>query len=314
MALGNVRHVNQPRTGTEPSAPFPALSPQSGRPVLITGASGRIGSGVVAALLAAGAPVRAAYRDPARTAAMRESGHNAVTVDYTRPATLPAAMAGVGTLFLVTATTATQTRDELALVEEAYRAGVERVVKVSLWRADERLTPLADLHRPVEEAIERSGLRWTFLRPNFFMQNFAQMAASIAEHGVIARPGGSAPISYVDARDVAGVAAHVLTTGGHDGRIYALTGPRALTYDEVADVFSDVLRKPVRYHAQTATEARDGLLAAGVPAFMAEALVRVSTVYGDGGADSVLSTVTDLTGDAPRSFEQFVRDHRRLFG
>ncbi|WP_167669900.1 SDR family oxidoreductase [Nocardia mikamii] len=306
--------MNRPRTGTKPSAPSTVLSPPSARPVLVTGASGRIGSGVVAALLSAGAPVRAAYRDPARTAAMTESGHDAVTVDYRRPATLPAAMAGVGTLFLVTATTATQTQDELTLVDAACEAGVERVVKVSLWRADERLTPLADLHRPVEQAIERSGLRWTFLRPNFFMQNFAQMAASIAEHGVIARPGGSAPISYVDARDVAGVAAHVLTTGGHDGRVYSLTGPRALTYEQVADVFSDVLRNPVRYRAQTATQAREGLLAAGVPAFMAAALVRVSVVYGEGGADSVLSTVTDLTGDAPRTFEQFVRGHRRLFG
>lgn len=290
------------------------LFPHSGRPVLVTGASGHIGSSLVSELRSRDYLVRAAYRDRRRVADAVRSGADAVTLDHSRPETLPTALVGVDSVFLLTATSATQTRDELAVIDAAEAAGVRRIVKLSLWRADERLTPFAELHSPVEERLKRSTMQWTLLRPNFFMQNFAQlMAASIGASGLIAQPGGGAPISYIDTRDVARVAAHVLTTPGHHSRTYALTGPEALGYDQVAERFSIALRKPVRYVQLTADQARHDLLVAGVPEFIANGLVEVGVTYGAGGAEQVLPTVVELTGRRPIDLDQFISDRIDAF-
>ena len=282
--------------------------------ILVTAAGGTVGSAVVAELRAAGQPVRAGYHsaDKARAAAI--SGQDAVALDLTDPGTLPPALAGVETVFLVSATGQDQTAHELAVVDAALRAGVRRVVKLSVWRADEQLTPIARLHRPAEEALERSRLAWTFLRPNFYMQNFSrQMAASIRDRGVFAQPESNAPISFVDARDVARVAAAVLASDDHDGRAYDVTGPQALTYDEAAVTLSQILRTPVRFAGLSDTEARTGMLQRGLSPFYADALIEVSRAYRDGGADRVATTVSDLTGRTPVSFAEFAADHRAVF-
>lgn len=186
---------------------------------------------------------------------------------------------------------------------------------MSVWRADELLTPIARAHRPVEEALQASGLEWTFLRPNFYMQNFArQMAAGINTEGVIAQPSSRAAISFVDGRDVAGVAASVLASDGHSGRTYSITGPQALDWDEVADVFSVVLGKPVRFVGLSDEEARARMVQRGLTEAYADALIEVSRAYREGGAEMVLPTVRELTGRDAIGLQQFVADHRDAFG
>lgn len=207
-----------------------------------------------------------------------------------------------------------QTEHELAVVAAARAAGVGRVVKLSVWRAPDRLTPIAQLHRPVEEALEAAPVTWTFLRPNFYMQNFSRQMAAGIRAGVIAQPVSRAPISFVDARDVAGVAATVLTSGGHDGRPYDLTGPRALTFEQVAETFSGALGHSVRFDPRSDEQARAGMLDRGLPPFYADALIDVSRAYRDGGAQRVTAAVEELTGRPPRSLEQFIADHRAAFG
>lgn len=133
-----------------------------------------------------------------------------------------------------------QTTHELNMVEAARAVGV-RVVKLSVWRADEGLSPIARLHRPVEQSLVTSGLPWTILRPNFYLQNFLRQP-SIREVGEFSLPLITAPISFIDIGDIARVAARVLTTDGHDGCVYDLTGPEALTYAEAAEGFSDNCR------------------------------------------------------------------------
>ncbi|MFB9193400.1 SDR family oxidoreductase [Actinomadura verrucosospora] len=282
--------------------------------ILVTGAGGAVGSALLEILRTAGQPVRAAYhaqRDVDQAAA---AGLDAVRIDLGRPATLPPALRDADAVFLVGAMGPDQTRHELNLVEAATAAGVSRVVKLSVWRADEELTPIARLHRPAEAALQESGLRWTFLRPNFYMQNFSrQFAASIRSAGRFAQPRADAPISFVDVRDIARVAAHVLTTDGHDGRVHAITGPEALTYDDAAGVLSQVLDTPVRFVGLSDADARAAMLERGLPAFHADALIEVSRAYRDGGAETVTTTVRDLTGREPTTFEQFVRDHRSAF-
>lgn len=274
--------------------------------ILVTGASGNVGTALLAELRAEGVPVRAAYRDP------RKVTEDAVLLDFAVPDTLGPALDGVDTVFLLAATGPDQPVHELNLLEAARKAGA-RVVKLSVWRADEELSPIARLHRPAERALTSSGLRWTILRPNFYLQNFLRQT-SIREAGVFSQPLVNAPISFIDTGDVARAAARVLTSDGHDGRIYDLTGPRALTYVEAAEVFSDVLGKPVRYVHFPDDEARAAMIGRGLPEFQADALIEVARAYRDGGAETVTSAVQDLTGEPAVEFADFVRRHRDFFG
>ncbi|MFJ9821543.1 SDR family oxidoreductase [Streptomyces sp. NPDC101151] len=279
--------------------------------ILVTGASGNVGTALLARLYADGVAAKAAYRDPRTTAQVIKSGGLAVTLDLARPDTLGPALDGIEAVFLLGATSPAQTTHELNMVEAARAVGV-RVVKLSVWRADEGLSPIARLHRPVEQSLVTSGLPWTILRPNFYLQNFLRQP-SIREAGEFSVPLINAPISFIDIDDVAGVAARVLTDEGHDGSIYDLTGPKALTYAEAAEVFSEILGKPVRYVGLPDDEARAAMLSRNMPEFYVDALIRVARAYCDGGAETVTSTVSDLIGRAPLGFADFVRQNRNSF-
>lgn len=139
------------------------------------------------------------------------------------------------------------------------------------------------------------------------------MARSIRETGSFSQPDSSAPISFVDARDVGRVAAHVLVEAGHDGRVYDVTGPEALTYDQAAEVFSRVLGSPVRFRGLSDEQAREEMLRSGLPAGYADSLIEVSRAYRHGGAERVTPVVRELTGQEPVSLEGFVRNHVSVF-
>lgn len=283
--------------------------------ILVTGAGGAVGSALLEELRAAGhRRVRAAFHSRTRAQQAVQAGHDATAVDFGDPATLASAVEGIESLFLLGATGPEQAQHELAVVRAAESAGVRKVVKLSVWRAPEELTPIARLHRSVEEALEASSLDWTLLRPNFYMQNFSrQMSEPIRRQGIIAQPATGGAISFIDVRDVARVAARVLTSPGHDGRAYALTGPEALTYPQAAEVFSRVLRRPIRFIPLTDEQARRGMLDRGLPAFHADALLEVAAAYRGGGAEAILPTVAELTGRDPGTLEQFVTDHVTAF-
>jgi len=281
--------------------------------ILVTGAGGAVGTALLQELKAGRHRARGGYRSAAR-AAESGAGDDAVVFDLDRPESLAPALEGVEAVFLLGAMGPAQTRQELAAVAAATEAGVGHVVKLSVWRADERLTPIAELHRPVEEALESSGLAWTFLRPNYYMQNFTrQMAAGIASAGVIAQPASRSPTSFVDARDVARVAAAVLTDRGHDGEVHELTGPEALSFEQVAQTFSVILGRPVRFAELADEDARARMLDRGMSDFHADALIEVSRTYRDGGAEILTSSVLELTGRPPTSLSQFIGEHREAF-
>ena len=279
--------------------------------ILVTGAGGGVGGELLAQLREAGHAARGGYHSEQRAL---QAGDDAVVIDLDRPASLAAQLDGIDSLFLIAAMGPRQTQQELAAVAAGGQAGVRHVVKLSVWRADELLTPIARIHRPVEEALEASAIGWTFLRPNFYMQNFArQMATSIATAGEIAQPASWAPISFVDTRDVARVAAAVLTNDGHDGRVYSPTGPQALTFERAAQTFSAVLDQPCSFVELADAEAHARMLARGLPQFHADALIEVSRAYRDGGAETVTDDVEQLTGRRATSLSTFVRDYRHLF-
>lgn len=216
--------------------------------ILITGASGTIGTALVNAFEGNNYPIRLAFHTPEKAARARALGYDAVTCDYSQMATLQPALAGVERLFLLSNGIQGQAEGEINVVDAARAAGVRRIVKLSVWGAEAEAFAMAAMHRTVERAIEDSGLEWTFLRPNNFMQAFIVYdAPTIRAEGVFYAPAGDARVSHVDARDIARVAVQALTAPGHAGKAYTLSGPRALSYPDVAAAFSEALGKPVRY-------------------------------------------------------------------
>lgn len=267
------------------------------RPVLVTGASGTTGSRVVAGLLEAGRPVRAAARDAASIGV--RDGVDAVRLDLTDPSTWPAAFTGVQQLYLVRPPQLARPRTQVLPALEAARAhGVQHVVLLSLQGAERlRVVP----HATIEAWLRSSGLAWTFVRAAFFMQNLTgTLAADIRERGEIVVPAGDGRTAFVDAADVAAVATQALLHPvRHSGQAWTPTGPAALTYDEVAATLTQVLGREVRY-------TRPGLLryarharSLGLPPGMVAVTSAIYTAARLGTAASLTDDVRQVTGRPP---------------
>ena len=185
--------------------------------ICVTGASGTLGSEVIRQLEARAVPFRAACFSRRSAEIARARRIEAVAIDYNYPETLLDAFRGCDTLFLLGPNALNQTELELNAVDAASAAGVRHIVKQSVLGAGEEAYSLANVHRPVEKAIERSGMAWTFLRSNSFMQNaVTYMAPTIRAESAFYSACGQARISHVDVRDVAAVAVAALTAAGHE--------------------------------------------------------------------------------------------------
>jgi len=277
--------------------------------ICVTGANGTLSSEVIRQLEAAGSPFRAAYFSKERADAARAKGIEAAVIDYNRPETLRSAFQGCETLFLLGPNAVNQTDLELNAVEAARLSGVGRIVKQSIMRAAERAYSLTKIHRQAEQAIEGSGLGWTFLRPNSFMQNtITFMGHTIRTEGRFYSASARARISHVDVRDIAAVAVQALTAPGHEGRMYTLTGPEALTYDEMADELSNTLQRPIRHVDLSPSELRAAMLADGLPEEIADRMLDLERLFREDQASEVTRDVTQLTGREPRRFREFARE------
>lgn len=277
--------------------------------ICVTGAGGTVGSELVRQLQSAQAPFRAAYFSSAKAEAARASGIDAVVIDYGRPDTLRAALQGIDRLFLLGPNTPDQTELERNAVEAAQAIGVRQIVKQSVMGADEDRFALADVHRPVELAIESSGLAWTFLRPNSFMQNVVTyMGETIRAEGVFYSASGDARISHVDVRDIAAVAVKALTAPGHEGKTYILNGPEALTYDALASELSKVLGRPISHIKLSEQDYAQGLSAEGLPGEIVDRMLDLEHYYREDRASSTASDIRQVTGGDPRRFADYARE------
>jgi uncharacterized protein YbjT (DUF2867 family) len=180
-----------------------------------------------------------AYFSKGKADRARAIGIDAVVIDCNRPDTLEEAFGGCDRPFLHGPNVVEQTGLEFKAVEAAKASGVRHILKQPVKGAEDDSYSLAKVHRPVEKAIESSGLAWRFLRPSSFMQNVVTfMSETIRAERAFFSASEDAKISHVDVRDIAAVAIHALTGGNHDGRAYTLTGPDALSYEEIASELS----------------------------------------------------------------------------
>jgi uncharacterized protein YbjT (DUF2867 family) len=273
--------------------------------ILVTGATGRVGSEVVRQLLAAGERPRTFTRDPDKARQRLGEQVDHVAGDLDRPETIEAALDGVDRVFLLTTQSNRQPEWESAVIRTAAHAGVAHLVKLSVFRADRRSSlQIARQHGQVEEALEASGLAFTVVRPVFFMQNLLAMV----RNGAIRTAAGDGRVAMVDLRDVAAVAVATLTGRGHEGETYTLTGPEALSFDDVASRLSQLLGRQIRHLRVSPDEVSAALQSSGVPAWFADDMARLHGMLAGGYEEAVSDDVRALTGRPPRTLAQFVRD------
>jgi len=270
--------------------------------ILVVGASGTVGAELNRLLAAQGETVvRATSRSP--------SGIDQVQLDLVRQVGLEAAFAGVERAFLMSPPGFVHQDALLAPLIDAARA--QRLQKVVLMTA---MDANADENAPLRKAerrLEDSGLAFNIVRPNWFMQNFNTFwLHGIRAAGQIQLPVGTARGSFIDARDIAAVAAQLLTTAALANRDFDLTGPRALNHDEVAAILARVSGKPFVFTDITPEAMLRGLTDAGMSTDYAGFLVTILGYFRAGYAERTTDAVRAVTGRDPRTFEQYAQDHR----
>lgn len=277
--------------------------------ILVTGGTGTIGRSLLKDLSDRGERVRALSRNPPSERDL--PGLEWVEGDLSEPDEAAAHFEGVDRFFLLTGNVEGLVRLQKNAVELAADAGVSRIVKLSaLGASDHSNSVIGVWHWVVEETLRDSGVPWTILRPHVFMQNILDQRVSIRSEGVVRSPAGDAEIPMVDTRDVAAVAAVVLTEEGHEEKRYILTGPEPVSWAEVAAILTRTLRRPVEYRAETEPEAFARLHDARLPAWHIGAQLALAEYQRRGGGTSIVTdTVERLAGSPPRGIQDFVRDH-----
>lgn len=279
--------------------------------ILVFGATGTTGGEVARQLIAAGDKPRLLARNPEKA---REFHGKAEIVqgELDRPDSLAGAFKGIDRLYLVS-TGVNGTDLEVSAIDVAKRAGVKHVVKLSVIGADNPVVTFSKWHAKAEKHLMNSGLKWTMVRPGNFMSNALMWAPAIKSEGAFYQPTGDGRWAAVDPADIGAVAVRALTSSGHEGQAYALTGPESLSAAQYAAKLSSVLGKPVKFVDVPPEAARDGLLQGGMPPVYVDALMDLLTAMKAGKLDFVTDSVEKVTGRKPGAFEAWARRNIAAF-
>ena len=282
--------------------------------ILLTGATGKIGAETAKQLVARGATVRALVRDAAKAAPLEAAGIELAVGDIADAAAVRQALTGVRQAFLLLPNGEQQEASEKQFTDLCRAAGVGHLVKMSSMEAvPTAKTPIPRAHWAVEEYIRASGLAWTMVKPNFFMQNLLASAKSIREQGLFSLPMGDGTTGMADARDIGAVCAEVLTGQGHAGQSYEITGPEVLTFHQVAERFTAVLGRPIRYVPMPMAQFRERMTGVLKPWHL-NAVCELFQEIADIGLDHTTGTFRRLMGRDPICLDRFIRDHAAAFG
>jgi uncharacterized protein YbjT (DUF2867 family) len=274
---------------------------------LVIGGTGTVGSQVVQQLLARKQAVRVLTRDPAKA----PTGVEAVAGDLIDPSTLPPAFDGVDSVFMVNALSPTEPHEAMMAVGAARDARVKRFVFMTVAHVDKHpLVPHFAAKMPVESALRASGIPFTILRPNSFMQNDLRYKDAMLGMGVYPQPLGDIGCSRVDARDIGELAAIALTDGSHEGRCYHVCGPRVESGEAVAALWTQALGKPVRYFGND-LDAWGGMMRQFLPAWLVYDLKLMYAAFMKDGLIATgeeVATMTQLLGRPPRDSQALAKE------
>ncbi len=283
--------------------------------ILVTGATGTNGVEVINQLSARAERVRALVRNPEKAAKVLPPETDIARGDLDDPRSLEEAMSGVDSVFLLCPVDQRQPLLEANAIDAARKAGVRRIVKLSVINASpESTVTLERWHGQTEKRIRESGLGYTFLRPNMFMQELLRQKDSMCNQGEFYFPFGDAKVSLTDVRDIAAAATEALTSAKHEGKTYETTGPESLSMSEVAVKVSALAHRPVRYVPVTIEVFKSSFLGGGIPQWMADVLGELFESIAAGNNARVGDGVEKATGRAARDLDQFVRDQSKESG
>lgn len=289
--------------------------------ILVTGATGTLGSEVVKQLSSDSANfiIRAAVHSIENAKKIDFPGVEVIQIDYNKPESLTKAFSNTNRLFLLTHPSPNTVEQESNMIKEAKKAGIKYIVKQSAMGADDNRSnvELLHLHREAEKIIEESEIRYTFLRPNEFMQNFITfLGSTIKNANAFYLPMGNAEVSIVDVRDIAAVAVKALTQGDSavlQNKAFTITGPKAISDNQIAEILSAAANKKIEYVNISDDEARSGMKEAGMDDWLANSILELIRYFRKGSASQVTSTVSDITGRNAKTFNEFANDYSDFF-
>jgi uncharacterized protein YbjT (DUF2867 family) len=286
-----------------------------GRIILVTGATGTLGTEVTRLLSQWGVHVRAAAHTVEKAGKFKGLDVEVVELDYGRPETMERAFEGVDRLFLLTPMDSEMGVTTARLVDAAKRVGVRQIVKQSVMAAGEVDATFMNWHREAELIVEGADIPFTHLRPNAFMQNFINYhGEGIRKEGAFRLPCGDGKVSFVDVGDIAKVAVQALVEPEkHKNSAYTITGPEALSHGEAARVLSNALKREIKYVDIPEDKAREAMGGAGMPQWQVEGLMELYGLFKAGSLSAVSPALREVTGEEPVRFEQFARDHAGSF-
>jgi uncharacterized protein YbjT (DUF2867 family) len=278
------------------------------RSILITGATGNIGSNLVPSL-AGSVTVTALVRDPEKAGRLFETDIDIAEGDFGDAESLARAMAGTDTVVSIVPPSPECVEHVSGIIAAARDAGVRKIVRVSAIKAaEDGRTENTRLHGQCDRLLQESGLVYTILRPNYFMQNIFMSLGTIRTNDCFYAGMGEGRLAMIDVRDVADAIAAAALSDTFDGRAYELSGPESISFNDVAAILSDVADRNIAYLPISPDDVKATLVQMGFGEWMAELLREYSQAYGDDWGDLVTGNVELLTGHRPRSFETFTRD------
>jgi uncharacterized protein YbjT (DUF2867 family) len=277
--------------------------------ILVTGSPGNIGTPLAQRLLQQGEKIRLMVRNPKKQdevlAGVQSRGAEIVQGDFAEPASLAHCFAGVKTAFLLVPVAQETAEWKGNFIKAAEQNAVERIVNLSVSGASsDSPIDLFRWHWEAEQILESSGLAWTHLQPTDLARfNIRTVLPTVQAQGAFYSSIGSGRVALVDEEDVADVAAKILSEKGHEGKKYALTGPKAVSYPEVADALASKLGKPVKYIDIDPAAAKQAMIAAGMPDWVADFVNDLRELEKSGGVSGPTEDIQKLLGRAPRPLE-----------
>ncbi|MBI3221295.1 MAG: SDR family oxidoreductase [Bacteroidetes bacterium] len=267
--------------------------------ILVTGATGTVGSAVVKSLARIKADFVAGVRDHAKAKEKLGASSPLVTFDFADLATYAAATQGVDRVFLI-GPPLDYTLDKLLIpfIDYLKSKNIVRVVYLSAFGV-EKISHELSFHKVVEEKLRADGFHLTVLRPTFFAQNFKNYEwDNITKYKITYTPSGNGKTAFVDIADVGDVTAKVLTESGHEGKDYILTGPESISYHDAAQLLTEVRKEPIAYPAPTPEQFTETLKQAGAPDFIAPYMIQVYSMIANHHVDYVSPVIPQLLGRA----------------
>ena len=282
--------------------------------ILITGATGKTGSAAVQELSNRNIPFRVLIRNEDKQSQITDIGGEVIIGTIEDDAALNQAMEGVQKALVLLPNSEQQLFLEKKVVDAALEANVQHIVKMSSMEAVPGATsPIPKLHMQSENYIKNSGMNWTMIKPNFFMQNLLGSGKTIVEQNKFFLPMGEGKAGMIHTKDVGTVIAKVLSEDGHEGKNYEVTGPEILSFHDVAEIFSKVLGKKVDYINVPIDEYKKTLSQFLTNQWYLDSVIDLFKDIAEGGIEDKTDTFQDLIGKSPCSLEQFIQEYSFVF-